>query len=295
MFNHNLISRLAPAKINFALHVTDQREDGYHYLDMIVAFAQYGDHVAVRLASEDSFTISGRYSSQIPISADNLVVKARDLLRSRHSKDLPSVSIHLEKNLPVAAGIGGGSADAAAAIIALSQLWQINLDAEELFQIGLELGADIPMCLHSQMHGGPLKVSGIGEELKILPNFPSLHVVLVNDGSELSTPDVFKNLNNRNQPALPALTIKNSFEDIIAALEATRNDLLEPARLLAPNIDYMLMLLQQQNAAFTQMSGSGATCFGIFKTPEAAHCAAQTISAQYPNWFVTATDTLPSR
>lgn len=294
MQKHSLISRLAPAKINLALHVTDQRQDGYHCLDMIVAFAQYGDRVSAGFAKEDSFSLSGRFCDQIPLSADNLVVKARDLFRQNTSQKLPPVSLHLEKNLPVAAGIGGGSADAAAAMIALNQLWQTNYSESELYDMGLKLGADVPMCLHSQIIGSPVRVSGIGEEIEILDDFISLHVVMVNDGTELSTPAVFTQLQNRHQAPLQSHIHADNFDDLITLLQNSRNDLYQPAHSIAPNIDKVLKIISDQNAAFSQMSGSGATCFGIFKSAKEAQQAAEAIKKLYPDWFVVATATFPS-
>src|SRR5690606_24593258 len=190
-----VITELAPAKINLALHVTGQRADGYHLLESIVTFADIGDRLSFSPAQEDSFTLSGRFSGMLSAdAADNLVIRARDRLRGllgQTGQEAPPVAIHLEKNLPIASGIGGGSADAAAALRGLSRLWQAKgLPAGGLDALALSLGADVPMCLH----GKPAIASGVGEQLSPLPGLPALFLVLGNPLRGVSTPDVFSRL-----------------------------------------------------------------------------------------------------
>lgn len=190
------ISLIAPAKVNLALHVTGRRSDGYHLLDSLVVFARFGDRVTVTKAASDAFSISGPYGEGLPDDATNLVLKARDALRQHYPAQAAPVAIHLEKHLPVASGIGGGSSDAATAMRALASLWNIGASLTELAAIGLPMGADIPMCLY----GEALIARGIGEEIERLASFPSLPMVLVNNGVTISTPQVL--------PHSPGATIR---------------------------------------------------------------------------------------
>ncbi|MGU3400225.1 4-(cytidine 5'-diphospho)-2-C-methyl-D-erythritol kinase [Brucellaceae bacterium D45D] len=285
------VSRLAPAKINLALHVTGRRDDGYHLLDMLVVFAADGDRISVQASGHDRFAISGPFAKTIPLDGDNLVLKARDALRTHFGRDLPPIAIHLEKNLPIASGIGGGSSDAAATLLALVDFWQLEAGFDTLAQIGLTLGADLPMCLHGAAFGTALSVRGIGEALMPLP-LPSLPLLLVNDGTALSTPSVFSALKNRNNAPL-ASSPDTDLKTLCQWLKSTRNDLLPAARTLAPQIAQNLELLRENHALYAQMSGSGATCFGIFADDESAARTATAIHARHPGWFVMQTRSMP--
>ncbi|MFS2326060.1 4-(cytidine 5'-diphospho)-2-C-methyl-D-erythritol kinase [Brucella sp. H1_1004] len=283
----------APAKINLALHVTGRRDDGYHLLDMLVVFADYGDRITVGEADEDSFSIGGRFAHGIPLDSGNLVIKARDALRSHTERKLSPVAIHLEKRLPVASGIGGGSSDAAATLLALNEIWQLGLDHATLAELGLSLGADLPMCLHGAAHGAPLIACGIGEQLSAIPQMPSLPMLLVNDGTAIATPDVFRALTKRDNPPLPS-RVPCDIESICTYLSSTRNDLLPAALSIAPHISDTLAILHTHGALFAQMSGSGATCFAIFKDQQSADTAASRILSHKPDWFVVSSHTAPS-
>ncbi|RAZ92744.1 4-(cytidine 5'-diphospho)-2-C-methyl-D-erythritol kinase [Mesorhizobium hawassense] len=277
---------LAPAKINLALHVTGQRADGYHLIDSLGVFTRFGDRLEIEPAEHDQFSVSGRYAAGLPLDADNLVVKARDALRREAgAQPAPPVAIRLEKNLPIASGVGGGSSDAAAALNALARLWKLDIDGTSLARIGLSLGADLPMCLK----GKPLIARGIGDEMSPLPVFPALGLVLVNPGVAVSTPDVFKALARRDNEALPPLPKRLDFHAVRNWLETTRNDLEAPARSIEPAIGEALKALKRADAAFMRMSGSGATCFGLFETGNVAKRAAIEIRARHPDWFVAAT------
>ncbi|MCO5072765.1 MAG: 4-(cytidine 5'-diphospho)-2-C-methyl-D-erythritol kinase [Rhizobiaceae bacterium] len=285
----NQLVRLAPAKINLALHVTGQRDDGYHLLESFVAFAEIGDRLCVEHSESDEFVVSGRFASHVPISSSNLVIKARDRLRGlldlkqQHSR----VRIHLEKNLPVASGIGGGSSDAAAALVALACLWSPNLDRKVLRdEIGLGLGADVPMCVDAK----PLLAKGIGQETTLVDGFPALALVMANPGPAVNTSAIFAALKQRNNPGLPPLPPSLELSDMVKWLGETRNDLQEVAVSVEPEIGEALSELDQSGAAFARMSGSGATCFGIFSSIEAATEAAGAIQARRPGWFVVATE-----
>ncbi|MFU0506500.1 4-(cytidine 5'-diphospho)-2-C-methyl-D-erythritol kinase [Pseudaminobacter sp. NGMCC 1.201702] len=277
----------APAKINLALHVTGQRQDGYHLIESLAVFSRYGDRVTVTAAREDSFSVAGPFAAQIPLDAGNLAMRARDALRRTVSSErtMP-VAILLEKNLPVASGIGGGSSDAAATLRALARHWNIKDDLSEL---ALRLGADVPMCLV----GRPLVASGIGEIVEPVAMFPQLHLVLVNPGVEIATPDVFRALQNRQNPPLPPLPEDRGVTAVVKWLGKTRNDLEVPARAVAPTIGDALTALGGAGALLARMSGSGATCFGLFETQDAARRAAGKIRDMEPGWFVVATSSTP--
>ncbi|CDX18406.1 4-diphosphocytidyl-2-C-methyl-D-erythritol kinase (fragment) [Mesorhizobium sp. ORS 3324] len=222
----------------------------------------------------------------MPLDADNLVVKARQALRvEAGARQTPPVAIRLEKNLPVASGVGGGSSDAAAALNGLSRLWKLDCGEAELARIGLSLGADLPMCLKAK----PLIARGIGDELSPLTEFPALALVLINPGVAVSTPEVFRALSRRDNEALPPLPNRLDFHTVRNWLATTRNDLEPAARIIQPAVGEALKALKKSGAAFARMSGSGATCFGLFETGNIAKRAAIEIRARHPDWFVAAT------
>ncbi|WP_051776316.1 4-(cytidine 5'-diphospho)-2-C-methyl-D-erythritol kinase [Pseudorhizobium pelagicum] len=282
------VTELAPAKINLALHVTGQRADGYHLLDSIVTFADIGDRLHFSASGEDVFSLSGRFSETLATEAgSNLVIRARDGLRSLLAAagfETPPVAIHLEKNLPVASGIGGGSADAAAALRGLLRFWQAELPPADLARLALSLGADVPMCLQ----GTPLIARGIGEDLTPLPDLPRLALALGNPLCSVSTPQVFARLASKQNMPLPPL--ENG--DWIRILPTLRNDLEAPARELAPQIGELSVLLDGEGSLLTRMSGSGATCFGVFASRAEADRAAARLQALKPAWYFQATTTV---
>lgn len=273
----------APAKINLSLHVTGQREDGYHLLESLVVFADVGDFVTITPSARDELKIDGPFAAGLENGAGNLVAKARDRLRAAF--DFPTVEIQLTKNLPIASGIGGGSSDAAATLRGLSKLFDISptLAAE----IAIGLGADVPMCLAAK----PLIASGIGEHLAAVQNLPALDLVLVNPNVAVSTPDVFKRLSNRNNPALPLLPAELNHGDFAEWLSRTRNDLQLPALQICPAIGDMLISLAETQPLLARMSGSGATCFGLFADATLAKYAAEVMRARHPGWWVVAVKT----
>lgn len=249
-------------------------------------FTRFGDRLQIELAERDEFSVSGPFAAGVPLDGDNLVVKAREALRREAgAQPMPPVAIRLEKNLPIASGVGGGSGDAAAALRGLSRLWALDIDEAGLARIGLTLGADLPMCLKAK----PLIARGIGEELSPLAGFPALALVLVNPGVAVSTPDVFKALSRRDNEALPPLPGRLDFHTIRNWLETTRNDLEPAAAIIQPAIGEALNALNKADAAFARMSGSGATCFGLFETGNVAKRAAIDIRGRHPGWFVAAT------
>ena len=281
----------AAAKINLALHVVGRRADGYHLIESLTVFTRFGDRVAVEPSPEDRLVVSGRYSDDVPLDAGNLVIRARNALRAHFgAENTPPVAILLEKNLPVASGMGGGSTDAAATLRALCSLWGQTLSTGELNRIGLALGADVPMCLAAQ----PLLARGIGEELAPVADFPPLGLVLVNPGVPIQTTDVFAALDRRDNPPLPPLPRAVDFHSLRNWLEATRNDMQRPAQSLQPQVNAALSALRKADAGFARMSGSGATCFGLYETGNVAKRAAQAIRSRHPDWFVAATRSIGS-
>jgi 4-diphosphocytidyl-2-C-methyl-D-erythritol kinase len=290
-----MIEERAPAKINLALHVTGQRADGYHLLDTLVTFTEAGDRLTFRPAGEDAFTILGRFAGALLAGGQpktgNLVIRARDALRAfAASRELPAPAVHiyLEKNLPIASGIGGGSADAAAALRGLMRLWALEVPAEKLEEIALALGADVPMCLESR----PLVARGIGEEITILDGFPSLHLLLVNPLVEVSTPSIFKALTHKTNQPLDLPADGASREDWLAALVEARNDLQPPAEIIEDRIVEALALLQATGPVFARMSGSGATCFGVYPDAMACQAARAALEAVRPQWYLQDTETV---
>jgi 4-diphosphocytidyl-2-C-methyl-D-erythritol kinase len=285
------LTRTAPAKINLALHIVGQRADGYHLLESIVTFADAGDRIGFSISDEDRFTISGHFSSDLQptddVATSNLVLKARDLLRAyladRGIKAGP-IHLHLEKNLPVASGIGGGSADAAATLLGLLELWQVSVKPESLQEIALKLGADVPMCLY----GRPLIARGVGEDVQTVPDFPSFPMLIVNPLKAVSTPVIFKRLENKSNPPLLMPPGKLTRDGWIDVLKGRRNDLEPPARELEPEIGVVSGALAQTGAAFVRMSGSGASCFGLYESSKARDEAAAMLSSQHANWYVLA-------
>lgn len=282
------ISEAAPAKVNLALHVTGRRADGYHLLDTLVVFTGAGDRIRVMPAAADGFTVAGPFGPDVPADGANLVLKARDLLRGIAGGRAFPVSVELEKDLPVASGVGGGSSDAAAALRALARLWDVPLSAVELANAALRLGADLPMCLAART----LRAQGIGETLTPAAGLPALDMVLVNPGVAVATPAVFGQLRSRDNPPLGPLPAAAGFAALAGWLAAARNDLEAPAVAVAPQIATVLAALRQSGAALARMSGSGATCFGLYPSPQDAARAAEKIAAGQPSWYVRATRTV---
>ena len=282
------ISLIAPAKINLALHVTGRRSDGYHLLDSLVVFARFGDRVSVKRSAADTFEMSGTFGSRLPDDEDNLVLQARNALRRRFPEQAIPVAIHLEKYLPIASGIGGGSSDAAATLRALAALWRVEADVAQLAEIGLPLGADVPMCLQ----GRPLVAKGIGEDIERLAAFPHLPMVLANSGVSISTPQVFAVLERRDNPPLPEMPDLFTVGDVCTYLAATGNHLFSAAEKLTPAIGDTMNALQNTTPRLVRMSGSGGTCFAIYDSDADAEAAAAKLKQSNPDWFVVATNSV---
>jgi 4-diphosphocytidyl-2-C-methyl-D-erythritol kinase len=282
-------SEAAPAKLNLALHVTGRRADGYHLLDTLVVFTQVGDTVSVLPGDDDGLTIDGRFAPSLSNSNDNLVLRARDLMRSIAEPRLAGpVALSLDKALPVASGIGGGSSDAAATLRLLRRYWSVAVEPEALSHAALALGADLPMCLAACT----LRARGIGERLEPVSALNPVHVVLVNPGVAVSTPAVFGALKRMGDAGLPDAPPAGELADLVEWLRPTRNDLEAPAISIAPAIGHALDALTSSGAALARMSGSGATCFGLFGSRAEAERAARVIASAQPAWYVEATRTI---
>ena len=269
------VSSFAPAKINLALHVTGRREDGYHLLSSLVVFADIGDRVSAAPGDGLSLRVTGPRRAGVPENASNLVLKAAALLGGDRG-----AALTLDKHLPAASGIGGGSSDAAAALRVLARLWDVPLpDAAAV----LALGADVPVCLAPR----PVVMEGIGERLRPVPELPSLAIVLVNPGLEVATPAVFRDLERRDGTPLDSVPGGTSAAEFAAWLATQRNDLEAPARALAPEIGTVLATLGGTSGCLlARMSGSGATCFGLYADGESAAEGARAVQVAQPGWWV---------
>lgn len=275
---------IAHAKLNLFLHVTNKLANGFHSLDSMIGFSAYGDRLRLDPSDQFRLSYSGPFAETLSRqSGTDLVEKAAHAYAEACGCS-PAISLHLEKNLPIASGIGGGSADAAAVLKGLSHYWGA-LPAEKLQQIALSLGADVPMCLS----GKAAIARGIGEELTILPAFPKLSLLLVNPMIQIPTPAIFKARQGAFTPDINLNDIPAEFDTedrLLSFLDKTDNDLAPPAIQLAPEIQNVLSALSQQSdCLLARMSGSGATCFAFFSDPTQCHKAELALKQEYPSWW----------
>lgn len=292
-----LISEPAPAKINLYLHVTDKYPSGYHELDSLVVFTRLGDTVEISPGAKGSgirLTCDGPFAGNLGMNEDNLVARAATMLAEQSGRIDEGLEIKLTKRLPVASGIGGGSADAAATIRGLANLWQLGGNPAMLFEVALELGADVPMCLTSRARG-VCRVGGIGDEIFPSPALPYIHLVLVNPGVAQSTPAVFAARDRGFSDAAPIEEPGADAAALAEQLAGRRNDLTKAAVSLSPAIANVLSALSgMPDCLLARMSGSGATCFGIFADPGEAETAAGLLRERHPDWWVRATALMQS-
>jgi len=279
------VAAFAPAKINLYLHILGQRADGFHLLDSLVAFADIGDRITGRPASELSLTVGGPLASSLAeLGGDNLVLRAARLLAQRMGIT-EGAALHLEKNLPVGAGLGGGSSDAAATLRALVSLWRVPIAENALRALGAELGADVPACLQAR----PAWVGGIGENVAPAGNLPRAGILLVNPGIPLPTVSVFR---ARAGPFGGPGRFGAMPRDVAALAEILRerrNDLAATAIRLVPDIRAVLDRLSRLSGALlAQMSGSGASCFALFADRKQAEHAAEALASAEPVWWIRA-------
>jgi len=272
---------VAYCKLNLTLHVTGQRADGYHLLDSLVVFPSVGDGIRMEPAADMQISVDGRFAEGVPTGPDNLIWRAIELMA-------PPTAYHvaLTKRLPHGAGIGGGSADAAAVIRALAREHDIPLPSTEAL---MQLGADVPVC----MHRTPIYMRGAGEHLERAPGFPlpappRLHSVLVNPGRTVPTPACFQRLVRKDNPAMEPYAW-DRIDSFYPWLAAQRNDLETPAREIVPEItDCLEALRTTEECILARMSGSGATCFGLYPRQGIAEKAAAALSQTHPDWWVVA-------
>ncbi|WP_174531856.1 4-(cytidine 5'-diphospho)-2-C-methyl-D-erythritol kinase [Sphingomonas pruni] len=297
------IVEAAPAKINLALHVRARRADGYHEIETLFAFLRDGDTVTIEESDRDQFALTGPFAGALSGEGNNLVLAARDAFAAAHGP-LPPLSITLDKHLPVASGIGGGSADAAATLRALARLK--GIDPAGLADIALALGSDVPACLLGKSAVG----GGRGERLSAIEGLSGIPVLLVNPGVAVSTAAVFRGwdgadrgpLFHRHPGLVPGSTVPQTPNDgavlhggcrdepgMTESLEIAiggRNDLEAPARAIAPTIGAVIDLLAAQpGVTLARMSGSGATCFALFENEETRSAARRAIAAARPSWW----------
>ncbi len=271
----------ARAKVNLYLHVVGRRADGYHLLDSLIAFAEIGDTVAVAPADGLGLTVDGPTAGLLPAGEDNIVERAARALAERAGRRADA-AITLTKRLPVAAGIGGGSADAAAALVALAQLWRIELPAAAMMELALGLGADVPVCLA----GRATQLTGIGEGLAPAVALPPAWLVLVNPLRPCPTPAVFQARSGPFSAPAPLTEAPADARALAAALAGRRNDLGDSAITVVPAIgDALALLAARPGCLLARMSGSGATCFGLFAAPAEAEAAAGAIATARPAWW----------
>lgn len=282
-----MFETLAPAKINLYLHVTGRREDGYHYLDSLVVFTNVGDRLRIEPASSFSFVIEGPMAAALSQEdpENNLAVRAARMLSTALNKPL-DIKLTLTKNLPLASGIGGGSTDAAATLRLLAAYWRLPPSAPLLHDIAASLGQDIPCCIAAES----CYFEGIGDVTTPAPELPLCHIVLVNPNEALATPAVFRARTGAFAPASPFHETPATVHDLVAALKERNNSLTESAITLCPAIATVLGALEQtQDCLLARMSGSGATCFGLFPDRASAKAAVAQIYKDHNDWWVVST------
>ena len=279
-----MIEQRAPAKINLCLHVTGQRSDGYHLLDSLVLFTEFGDRVSIIPDTNWTLNCTGPFGSDIPQGSENLVLRAATIV-----SEAEGAVIRLEKNLPPSSGIGGGSSDAAATIRALTEMYpSVDPTIADL----VNLGADVPVCMSTQL----TRMQGIGDRLTRLGSAPSIPMILVNPGVSLPTADVFNALETKENLPLPEIMPDpTDLSNWLGWLGEQRNDLEQPAMKLQPEIARVLEVLSAfPETKLARMSGSGATCFAILEDSERRDAVAALIRKQHPNWWVVATQSYRS-
>ena len=269
----------ARAKLNLDLILTGKRPDGYHELDSVVAFPDIGDEVAITTADELRIDCRGPFAAGLAPGDGNIVHRAVIRLAAALGVT-PGLLVRLDKQLPIASGIGGGSADAAATLRALARLWRLPTTAPVLAEVALGLGSDVLVCLGSRS----TLMRGVGEQLEPLPGLPGFDLVLVNPLRPLATAEVFAAVRQeRFAPRAEPVPMRPGLD----WLRRSRNDLEAPARALLPEIDDLLTKLSAApGCRLARMSGSGPTCFGLFDDAGLANAAAASIGAARPGWWV---------
>ncbi len=269
----------AHAKVNLYLHVTGKRADGYHLLDSLAVFAGIADRIGFAASDSLTLTVTGPFAPSLATESDNLVLRAARFLAEAHGAPA-AAALTLEKQIPIASGIGGGSADAAAALRLLCRVWGLNPAAADLDRIAVRLGADVPVCLRDC----PLRMRGVGELLSPAPALPPCGLLLVNPGVPLSTVSVFRARRDGFSPEASLPDGWNTAQEMAGSLSGLANDLEAPAMRLVPVIQDVLRAIETApGCLLARMSGSGATCFGLFGTAQEADVAAAALAR--PGWW----------
>jgi 4-diphosphocytidyl-2-C-methyl-D-erythritol kinase len=280
------ILEVANAKVNLSLKVRGLLPNGYHQLESLVVFADIADRIICKDADELALKISGPFAENLASDKDNLILRAARVFATALGRD-PTLAFELEKNLPIASGIGGGSADAAAALRAMMRLW--GDPPGSILKIALELGADVPVCMRKR----PSFMTGVGENVRTVPRLPEINAVLANPGIGVSTQAVFGRLQAGPVQApdrLPLLPGVETLDRLLTWLRENENDLEAPAIALEPVIGTVLAELSQTpGCRLARMSGSGATCFALYDNPFDAADAAAELSKAHVDWWVRAT------
>ena len=287
-------SEFANAKINLNLTVLGKRPDGYHALDSLVVFALLGDSVSVSPSDDITLTYAGTFAAELQASfapdAEDLVLTAARMLRAE-SGVTTGAALQLHKSVPLGAGLGGGSADAAACLRLLNSFWKLDWSLDALMALGARIGSDVPACVMNTS----CRMTGRGEHVEKVENLPSLFCVLVNPGVHVSTAEIFRQMNKPQISADIVGAPLQPFPDfsipatLYAYLEATGNDLLMPAIAAAPVIQDVLAALNDVGADISAMTGSGSTCFGLFLDEKAAQRAQAKLKGLFPDYWVEAT------
>ncbi|MBB5723053.1 4-diphosphocytidyl-2-C-methyl-D-erythritol kinase [Loktanella ponticola] len=282
------IKAVAPAKVNLTLHVTGQRDDGYHLLDSLVVFTDAGDIITASPSNDLTLTVNGPFAAGVPTDKTNLILRAAETLR-RMRGVIKGAAITVEKHLPNAAGLGGGSSDAATTLKLLAELWDVAPLPASAAEVVM-LGADVPVCLRAP---APTHMTGIGDQLASTAKLPECALILVNPKIAVPTDAVFKGLATKQNPPMDPLPQNLSFADFSEWLAKQRNDLQAPAIKTTPAVQSALdLLIKNPAVTFAGMSGSGATCFGLTKNMAAARQAARVIQVAQMGWWVTPAEVL---
>lgn len=269
---------LAPAKVNLFLHITGKRQDGYHLLQSLIGFTEWGDDITISPSTEFKFTQESEHF-KLPEADDNLVVRAAKGIASLVEKPL-HCHLHLKKNIPIGAGLGGGSSDAAATIRGLLKFWGVHAPREDLQGLLLSLGADVPVCYHNKS----CFVGGVGENIRAISGFEAQQAVLVFPNHHVATPDIFKNY---KAPFSKKINPLAKAENFLHYVKTHKNDLTNAATHLCPDIfDVISTLELSKGCDVARMSGSGSACFGLFMDETMAIQAAEAIQKERPNWWV---------
>jgi 4-diphosphocytidyl-2-C-methyl-D-erythritol kinase len=270
----------APAKVNLFLHVTGKREDGYHLLDSLVVFAGVADRIQFTPSDTLALAATGPFAASLAAEPDNLVLRAARMLAAE-SGLRPVGTLTLDKRVPVASGVGGGSADAAATLRLLCRVWRLSPQDQAVARIASRLGSDVPVCLHSQ----PMRMRGVGDKLTPVASLPPCGLVLVNPGVPLPTTSVFRARASENYT--PGAVLPDAWDtarQMATTLNGLTNDLEAPAIGLVPTIrDVLRAIADRPGCLLARMSGSGATCFGLFANAEDATVAVGELAR--PGWW----------